>query len=505
MNPPISLPADSRRLCLWALLLFAVSLFIQTRHQTFPYFYHPDEPGKVEQVLTGKWNYHHPMLLLGSAKVAADIMGGPRKEQDVVEAGRLVSAIYMSAAIVALSLLAYAWTGWPAAIAAGGALAAHHQLFELAHYFKEDSALLAGLSFTFLMLLAVWYRPTWRRVALLGVACGLAVSGKYLGVVAFALALPVLYYTPERRPARFGVFAAAAIATFCLVNLPLLLNLATFQESFGREMDFVVHGQRGMTRSVPHAQYWNIYVDNTTPVIWVLLAIFLDARWRERKSITLPEWLVIAFPFIYTLVLSCSPKSNDRYFLPASALFTLFAAVGTMDLARLIERGTKRRWALAAAGVVLVLAQLPSMIRYERAFATDDTQALIEYLRTKVPPTAVLAKDNRIALPNPEKKKDAARMGVIPQRVIGERFAADVGTFEEMRAKGVTHIIISESDYGRFFLSSLRPQSGERADYERRKEFYEALLRDGELLIEWERGTVIYLHPGIRVYRLTAM
>jgi hypothetical protein len=48
----------------------------------------------------------------------------------------------------------------------------------------------------------------------------------------------------------------------------------------------------------------------------------------------------------------------------------------------------------------------------------------------------------------------------------------------------------------------LRPQEGERADFERRKAFYESLLRDGELLWERDRGTVIYLHPGIRIYRL---
>lgn len=504
MNPPISLPADSRRLVVWAALLFAVSLFIQTRHQTFAYFYHPDEPGKIEQVLSGKWNYHHPMLLLGSARMMVKTMGNPRSEQAVVEAGRLVSAIYMSVAVVALSLLAYAWRGWPAAIGAGGALALHHQLYELAHYFKEDSALLAGLSLTFLMLLAVWWRPTWRRVALLGVACGLAVSGKYLGVVAFALALPVLYYAPERRPARFGVFAAAALITFCVVNLPLLLHLGTFQESFGREMEFVVRGQRGMTRSVPHAQYWNIFVDNTTPVIWVLLAVFLHARWRERRSLSLPEVMIIAFPFLYALVLSFSPKSNDRYFLPATALLTLFAAMGTMDLAHRVERGSKRRWALAGAVVALVLGQLPSLIRYERAFANDDTLALIQWLRTELPPTAVLAKDNRIALPDPARKKDAARLGVIPQKVIGARFVPDLGTVEELRAKGVTHVIVSESDYGRFFLTSLRPQDGERADFERRKAFYEILLRDHQPLFERDRGTVIYLHPGIRVYRLPA-
>ena len=505
MNPPISLPADSRRLFAWALLLFVACFLLNSRHRDFPYFYHSDEPGKVEQVLTGNWNFHHPMLLLTTARLAVDLAGTPRRDQAVVEVGRLVSSGFMAVAVVALSLLAYAWRGWPAAIAAGAALATHHQLFELAHYFKEDSALLAGLGLTFLMLLAVWWRPTWRRVALLGIACSLAASGKYVGVLAFGAALPVLYHAPERRPLRFVVFAAAALVAFVAVNLPLLLHPGTFEESLGREMDFVVHGQRGLTRSVPHTQYWNIFMDNTTPAIWALLLVFLHARWRERRELTLPEQIIIAFPFAYALVLSFSPKSNDRYFLPATALFTLFAALGTMDVARFIRRGVQQRPAVLLAGLGLLLWQLPSLIRYDRAFASDDTKELMEWLRTKLPPTAVIAKDGRIEIPETGKEKDAERMGTLPQKVISDRFAADIGTRDELLATGVTHVIVSESDYGRFFLQGLRPQPSERADFERRKAFYEGLLRDEELLFERERGTVIYLHPGIRVYRLTGL
>jgi hypothetical protein len=121
----------------------------------------------------------------------------------------------------------------------------------------------------------------------------------------------------------------------------------------------------------------------------------------------------------------------------------------------------------------------------------------------QLPPTAVIAKDSRVALPDPTKKRDVARLGTIPQKVLGERFAADLGTVEELRARGVTHVAVSESDYGRFFLNGLRPQAGEKVDFDRRKTFYESLLRDEELIYERDRGTVIYLHPGIRVYRLT--
>lgn len=510
-------PIDDRREWLrvfaWAFVLFAACLFVYTRHNQFPYFYHPDEPGKVEQVLTGEWNFHHPMLLLTATRAAVKIAGVPGVEQPVVEVGRWVSAGFAAVAAVALALLAFAWRGWVASFATGFALLCHHQFYELAHYMKEDTALVAGLSLTFLMLLACWWRASLGRAALLGIACGLAVSGKYLGVIAIGFAVPVLWRIPERRGARLGVFAGALVLTFCALNLPLLLHLATFRQSFGREMDFVINGQRGMTRSVPHTQYWNAFRDNSTPAFWVLLIIFLHARWHERRRLSLPEWIIVAFPYAYALALSFSPKSNDRYFLPATAIFTLQAALGTKDLAHAFAwRRTRRRW-LAAAVAAFLACQLVSLPRplawhtlaeYSRAVQVDDNAALLRWVRAELPATAVIARDSRIMLPDPARKRDVRRLGAVPQQILSARFAADLGTVAELREKGVTHVAISESDYGRFFLDGLRPQASERTDFERRKTFYEDLLRDGELVFERDRGTVIYLHPGIRVYRLSS-
>jgi hypothetical protein len=68
----------------------------------------------------------------------------------------------------------------------------------------------------------------------------------------------------------------------------------------------------------------------------------------------------------------------------------------------------------------------------------------------------------------------------------------------------VTHLAISESDYGSFLLSGVRPKAGEAANFERRKMFYEELLRSGEPLFQRDRGTVVYLHPGLRLYRMPA-
>jgi hypothetical protein len=507
---PSSSPAESYsalvkgRLLLWSIALFVVCFALNTRFNHFAWYYHPDEPGKVEQVKEGRWNMHHPLLLLGTTKLAASATHAGSNEQAIVEIGRNVSAAFMAAAVVALSVLAYAWRGWPAAFLTGALLATHHQLYELSHYFKEDSALLFGVA---LSLLAAWLyseRATLGRAAFLGAACALATSGKYIGAMMLVVAVPALIASKSEKPARmWSVFVAAFLAVLVLVNLPLFCGLGTFRESFGREVSLVVEGQGGATRRVPHAEYWSIFRDNTTPAMWVALGIFLAARWRERRSLRLIEWLIIVLPFAYSIALSFSPKTNDRYFLPATAIFTLFAALAIADL--------PRKWAIPAA-ILLFAAQFPSWsasragwLGYDLAFQRDDNADLIDFLRTNVPADAVLLKENRIALPDPDRNKHSARAGVIPQKVIGRRYAADFASFDQLAAKGITHVIVSESDYGKFFLGSLHAQKGAETKFETSREFYRRLFDEADRIWERERSTVIYLHPGIRVYRLRSV
>ena len=494
-----------------ALALFAACLFLYTRHNAFPFYCHPDEPQKVLQVMTGSRNFHHPMLLLTVTEAAVKMLHVPMDDQRVVQAGRWVSAAFTALAVVALALLAGLWRGPLAASATGAALMLHHQLFELSHFFKEDSALLFGLALTFLAAVAA--TPSSQVVLrgvpaagcsglFLGLACGLATSGKYLGAVSLAIALPLLWRGADRQR-QLLVFAAAFAATFALFNLPMLTQPAASRQGFGREMDLVVKGQSGATRSVPHAQYWNVFIDNTTPAMWLLLAAFLAARWRERRQLPLVQWLIIGFPFVFALALSFSPKSNDRYFLPATAVITLLAALGTVDVARWL----RKPWAPALAAALLVMGQVPSLVRYARAFQHDDNAELFEWLRAarEIPADAVIVKDGRIILPDPKKKQRAAFLPSIPQQVLAARFAADRGTLAEQRAAGVTHVAISESDYGKFFLPGIRAQAGGEGEFARRRAFYAEVLHGSPplpVLFARERGTVLYLHPGIRVYRI---
>ncbi len=498
---------NNLRLALWAVALFVATLVLHTQHNDFAWYYHPDEPGKVEQVLGMRpWNFHHPMLLLTCTKLAVSTSGAT-EPQTTVELGRCVSAVFTGISIVALSLLAYRLRGWSAAIAAGITLLLHHQLYELAHYMKEDPALLLGIAVTLLAAHVYQTSPGLAAALGLGTACGIAISGKYLGVISLAFAIPVI-----ARNRRHGAFTAAAVSmivVIVLVNFPLLKDWKTFSASFAKETKLVVEGQGQMTQSVPHSRYWSIFLANTTPVIWGLLLLTIWVFARRRRELTMVEWMIFAFPFLYAVALSFSPKDNDRYFLPATGVFTLLAAVGVTELGRFSRDPRRALIIQVVAGLALIAAQLPSwtkdrggLLRYQSAFQRDDTADLVAWLRQNVPATAAIAKDDKVILPTIERHGEGPGAELLPNQILTDDYVADFGSIEALRAKGVTHLVISQSTYGKFDREGLRPKENASDDFHRRKMFYTLLRRDFEPVKNWPRGTVIYLHPGLEVYRI---
>lgn len=487
----------------WAVALFIATLVLHTRHNEFPFYYHPDEPSKVEQVMgTRAWNFHHPMLLLSTTKLAATLADA-RTEQAVVEAGRWVSAAFTASAIVALSLLGMLSRGRLAGVGVGLVLMLHHQLFELSHYMKEDTALLFGLAVSILAAHGYARQPSGWWAVLLGVGGALAISGKYAGAMALLFVVAALYRSERWRRDAFTAGVALALV-FIAINLPLLRDMGTFSASLARETQLVVEGQ-GLTQSVPHTRYWNVFLANTTPVMWLLLLAALSGAWRRRKKIPFIEWVTLAFPFAYALALSFSPKDNDRYFLPATALLSVLAVVGVAEFSRWFRNHEPLAERLAIA--LLIAAQLPSwtedrggLVRYWQAFQRDDNAELIEWISKEIPADALLAKDNKVRLPTARRHNEDAAPP--PHKVLSAEYAADLGTLAELRAKQVAYVLITDSTFQKFESKSLKPKAKDAADFDRRKLFYAELRREEPLVVQWPRSTVIYLHPGIEVYRL---
>src|SRR5437763_198807 len=97
----------------FALLLFAACLWLDTRNNTFPFFYHRDEPDKVRQLIENKWNFHHPTLMLATAKLATRLLRTPPDNQQIVQVGRWVSAVFAALGVIGLALLGAWYRGLP--------------------------------------------------------------------------------------------------------------------------------------------------------------------------------------------------------------------------------------------------------------------------------------------------------------------------------------------------------------------------------------------------------
>jgi hypothetical protein len=522
INRPVNFsPRAFRSFLPLALLLFAMCLWLDTRNNTFPFFYHRDEPDKVTQLLENEWNFHHPTLMLVTAKLAAQLFRTPPEPQRVVETGRWVSAVFAALGVTALALLAASLRGLAGFLGVSVMLALHHQVFELAHYMKEDTALFMGLALTFLALRFFEMRRTDFDAILLGAACGLSLSAKYLGIVATIPALIALIFllkksAADNRSKSLLLFFAGLLGVTAAANYPLLANLQNFTSSFGREIALVTEGKGDVTRQVPHSEYLRAFIDNTNFAIWLLLAAFLVRFWKTRRERTFTEWSAVIFPFALALAMSFSPKANDRYFLPCTALFGSMAGLGVVDAAEFLRDRACLPMRASVAMILVVTAMIQilhvpkiipnSLAEYYRAFREDDRKELAQWISKNLPADAVIAQDTYVGLPTPDRPERLKVQPLLAQKILsGKRPLVELTDSENpdsLRAQGVTYVVTSESDYGRYRRATLEPKDDKQAEFLRKKKFYDNLRANYPLLWSRSRSAVIYLHPGLELYDL---
>lgn len=361
------------------------------------------------------------------------------------------------------------------------------------------------------MVLAILWCARTRRgwtFVVLGAACALAVSGKYVGalVLVFPLAM-VITEKPGLRLRACGFVTLGFFAVLLAINFPMLGALNEFWTNLGREVGFVVGGHKGMTRSVPHGVYGAVFRHATNPVLWVLIGLFYAAllvsffpRLREVFRLGVNQWTIVllaAFPVVYTLILSFSPKTHHRYFLPVPCLLLLLAALAPFQ--------SRLRWAFPVGAALIVVAlgfSVSRLLVYDRGFQDDARQRLMDFVTKELPADATIVQDKRVGLPAAGDPRFEGSGMEIPQRVADHFFAADAGTLSELQAAGSRYVAVSQGDYGRFFLKTHRPRAGEADEFERRKTFYEELFSVGTLIWESPSGQLQYLQPSIKLYRL---
>jgi hypothetical protein len=486
MNTVQDFSAASRWPVWVALAFLGLSLVLFGRNLDFYHYAHPDEPNKVVQITKNEYNFHHPMLMIRTARMVADVSGKAADFGFVMLAGRWASVIYASFAIFLFVLINGRLHGSLVAVATGIFLISNAHLFDLAHYFKEDPCLLFGMALTLFSMLLYSEKPRGAQAGFLGLSCAVVLSAKYSAAMVLPFALYILLACSKNRTRDFVLAVVCFCAGVILINFPAFEALAKASGSLDREIGSLTGESKISTRSVPHGVYSNIYWQSATPVLIGLLGFYV-VNVLKRKFALLPMERVMFFlPFFYAAVLSFIPKTHHRYFLPVAVLLACLSAVGLKDILKI-----RHGFVVVIALILISVAwQAPRLLAANKGFADDHRRELLGFINREIPAEARILQDRRV-----EVTKDS--LSNLYDRPIQ---AGD--SLESLRAEGFTYLIVTSKHYGRFFLKSSKPTKGKEEEFAKMKIFYERLFHEGRLLKEWEIGNNLYLAPPYRVYSI---
>jgi intracellular septation protein A len=493
---------------------FAGSFFLNTRHDTFPYGFHPDEPWKADQILSqdGYRNFHHPQLMLEVTQRVFNLGRTPRDEQAVAVLGRRVSAFFASVAVVAICLTGYLAGGLWGATLLGLAGALCSSLAVYAHYFKEDAALAMGMCIVLLgtcwMMKARSHFGKSAGVILLGVACAIAASSKYIGIVFVIAGLAAVIAAPAQRWQHrvFRTTAFLLICGFCIAatNYRIFIDPADFKHGFGYEAEHVTTSHFGLALNRPNVHYIaTLPIETGWPIVLLGSAAIpmLLITWRTRSG-----WDVMASLFGpgFLLVLSVSRIPNARYLLPAAVMTHVMAALFALWV---IQSVANRRWR-AAGGIVfaaiILLIGLPRCISVVHQFGDDSRDRLRAWMVANLPAKSIVVGDfytGMVTHARVMRGQDTIGDGI----TVRERFAATMfGPLSSLPGKGIDYVAVADLAYDRYFQPDIRPTDDFKKDYDDIRQWYIDLFTNHKLL--WSYDPDMNLHactnPAIRLYRI---
>lgn len=505
-----------------AVLLAAVSLWMFTRHNDFPLDYHPDEQSKVAQLIDPAQprNFNHPLLMLEAANAVRAWLGIPNEERTIAIAGRWSAAALAAIAVLAFAVTGYSVGGYPGLLVCGSIVALCPPLDVNAHYFKEDTALLAGLAVA--IMGARWLFATdrqwrqWSAAAVMGIGCGAAASGKYVGVVAVAPCLVAAFLAPgfelpllAGRVVGFVLAAAAAMLAinaraFQMLFPPRLVPAAS--HAIIAEFFHATGSHEGLALTLPNAFSLQVSISDLMPHVVVCLVVgpVLLAR---RQMLT--RWCATLGLFLLTFaaMLSYSAFPFPRYALPLTVL--LYFTAGQLAVG-VLQRMSQIRWLKLATFAIflggVVALQGARCWHLNQQFADDSRQRLREWVAQNLGGTSTVLAEYYTGLAGTGDPWRYPKQGEIRAQILEVASAADgAATIDRLREKGIDYVAVSALRFERYFRHGIHAVSREgQQELAQHQVFYRELPVHAELV--WSSAPSppnhAYTDPELRVYRL---
>ncbi|MGD0387724.1 MAG: phospholipid carrier-dependent glycosyltransferase [Tepidisphaeraceae bacterium] len=499
---------------LLAVAALAGSFYLNTRHNTFPDGFHPDEPFKADQILSldGHRNFRHPQLMLEVTQRVFDLGRTPRDVQAVTVLGRGVSAFFAAVAIAAICLTGYLAGGLWGEILLGLSGALCSSLVVYAHYFKEDAALAMGMCVVLLgtcwMMKARSHFGQSAGVILLGVGCAIAASSKYIGIVFVIAGLAAVIAAPSKRwqYRLWGAIAFLLIAGFCTaaINYRIFIDPAGFSHGFGFEAEHVTTSHFGLALNRPNVYYIaTLPIETGWPIVLLGSAAIpmLLITWRKRSG-----WDVMASLFGpgFLLVLSLSKIPNTRYLLPAAVMTHVMAGLFALWVIQSVANRTWRAAAGIAFATVVLLIGLPRCVSVVHQFGDDSRDRLRAWMVANLPAKSIVVGDfytGMVIHAMAMRGEDTIGNGI----TVRERFAATFfGQLSSLPGKGIGYVAVADLAYDRYFQPDIRPTDDFKQEYDYNRQWYVDLFTNYKPLWSYdpEMNLRACTNPAIRLYRI---
>ena len=285
---------------------------------------------------TNERDYYHPLLLLRTTQLALALKGTRPTPEQVVLTGRQVSAVSAGLAVVALAFAAARLNGPLASLMVAAIVGTCPLLFGLAHYMKEDVIFVLALSVFFLSMVFFDQRNSYVNVAAMGVAAGLVVSAKYIGVIVLPLAIITLVRRLPLRRRALGmlILATCALTVFALAGIDTL-EMRRVAAGLRLEVMHVAstsshHG--GFTWPITSAFYVKSLIQSTSITLLACYVIAIHLSLSRQWSMS--QVIIILFPLFLLFIIQMSPVKIVRYQLPVLICCGFGAACALSNLVK---------------------------------------------------------------------------------------------------------------------------------------------------------------------------
>lgn len=374
-----------------ALLLVAIllsSLYIVNNR--FSLNYHTDETKKVHFVQTGKQDYHHPLLLLQSTRLAVaitDLFTDTESKTMVVFIGRCVSAFFaLLAWLFSYLLFSKIMSRWEAlavsTIAAFTPIIAVH-----AHYLKEDTFLLAGIYASLWALVSALESHQRKYWLFLAIALGFSFSSHYKS----SMLVPIMFIAPLLKEHRLNkavylnmvkALAGSAIVAL-IINYPIFTEMDTLLKGIEHEKGEALDGHDII---MPFSRYWFTFhlQESIVPGITLFLTIpgLLGGLFYLTKTPQTKYWkqstLVLTVVILYAVVEASQKKPAPDYMRYVIPIIPAYLALGYLFVKWVYEKLRPQQATSLAIATVVLLSIYPlydsiKLVQY----LDDDTRAQV--------------------------------------------------------------------------------------------------------------------------------